>query len=122
MDQSKAIKKVTFPIQAWYVTATSNGLQTVIENAYGSPPGGKPGSLLSDGVVSELYNALIVVNNHVVGGQQIGPISDYIAMLALTRAQASKHCSALPSILNIYSANCTSGEKPGLSRKAISPI
>ncbi|MGC8535514.1 MAG: hypothetical protein ACP5QR_08275 [Rhizomicrobium sp.] len=95
MDQSKAIKKVTFPIQGWYVTATSNGLQIFIDNASGAPPDGSPGSLLSDGLVSELYNVLIVANIGLLGGHEVRPVSGSVARLALTRAQGVVRCTAM---------------------------
>ena len=36
----------------------------------------------------------------------MGTISDHIAMLALAQTEALKDCSALPSILNLFTPGC----------------
>jgi len=47
-----------------------------------------------------------------VGGTEIGPIADYIAMLALSQPETLDGCNEFPSILDLMSASCTSRSKP----------
>ena len=42
----------------------------------------------------------------------MGPIADYIAMLALSQATAQDNCAELPSILDLMSPDCPDAEKP----------
>ena len=119
---------VSRPIQAWYITGTvgdptsdarvvgaggahSHG-RAIVDRARGPSPFTGTGSLLPPRNSSQIMNALIVVDLRKVAGQQIGPISDYIAMLALSQAQSLDGCSPLPSILDLMSAACPSRPSP----------
>jgi hypothetical protein len=102
--------KVTQPIQAWYVTSTSNAMETFIDDPYKGAPSGELGSHFSHGLYSVFNHALIIVNTDRVAGYPIGPVADYIAMLALSQSQAPDNCNDLDSILDYMSANCA--QKP----------
>jgi hypothetical protein len=108
-DMVAAVKR---PIQAWYVTATSNGMMTQVDNAYRGGPGGMAGSRLSVGLSSEIVHVLIVIDSSKIVGHKIGPIADYVAMLALSQAQSPDDCVRIPSILNYLSPNCPSTGGP----------
>jgi hypothetical protein len=55
---------------------------------------------------------LIVVDSQKLEGQEIGPIADYIAMLALSHAQAPDDCTKLPTILNFLAPGCPAANQP----------
>jgi hypothetical protein len=65
------------------------------------------GSRLGDGLRSELYNVIIVADPTKLANYEIGELSDYIAMLALTEPASQDACLDLPSILNLLVENCT---------------
>src|SRR5215469_14106963 len=128
----------TAPIQAWYVTATSNEISTMRDDpnstffstAMGggsvalNPKTGRSfsgggavaqtgfpgGSRISTRDYSEFAYVTILVNSEKVAGHPIGPIADYIAMLALAEAKAPDNCSELASILDYLAPDCS--EKP----------
>jgi hypothetical protein len=102
--------KVTQPIQAWYVTSTSNALKTYIDDPYHQTPSGTLGTRFSHGLYSVFNHILIIVNTDKVAGYPIGPVADYIAMLALSQAEAPDNCNDLDSILDYMAPNCT--QKP----------
>ena len=134
-DNSKQTEKlaiVSHPIQAWYMTATRDvqgGLQ--IDNAkpdvllnrmeFPCPPpmcsDGKiilypprvvttTGLRLGDGLRSEFYNIVIVADRDKLLNYEMGELSDYIAMLALTQLASQDACLELPSIANLLVADC----------------
>jgi hypothetical protein len=107
-SQREELKTVTRPIQAWYITAT-NG---IIDDAYGRRPGGVAGSRLTNGFRSELVHVLVVVDADFLAGHEIGPVADYIAMLALSHASAPNDCTRLATILSYLSPECPAGQRP----------
>lgn len=98
--------KVTRPIQAWYVTSTSNGVATFLDEAYHGTPLMTLGSRLSPNVYSTFNHVLIVADTDKLGGYPIGPVADYISMLALSQAKAPANCGQLSSILDYLSDGC----------------
>jgi hypothetical protein len=126
--------EVTHPIQSWYVTGTrviddtispvttvdpsgstrSAGDKTPrIDNAYRNAADRvSTGTRLPGRRISSLINVLIVANIREVGGREIGPVADYIAMLALSEPRSLDECNALPSILDLMSSACGSRAKP----------
>lgn len=121
-SQTEELATVRHPIQAWYVTATQSssfsalapgatGL-ALIDSAYGSTPPGDPGSRLTSHLSSEFFHVLVVVDLHKVEGYELGPVSDYIAMLVLSQPQSLEDCSDLPSILDLWSPACGTRPKP----------
>ncbi len=111
----KELATVRFPIQAWYVTGTASqeGDQnpqldsqfTVIVFDQSFNP-----SRLID-VVSQIEYEIVAVNETKVSRYSLDTISDYVAMLILTRT-AQDGCNALPSIIDLLSPDCGSREKP----------
>ena len=125
MHETKSLQTVRRPVQAWYVTGTQG--TSFIE---GAPDGGEDyhrirldraydrglhtgtGSHIPPRYESRIMNALIVVDMNKLDGAEIGPLSDYIAMLALSQARSLDDCNDLPSILDRFAASCTARAKP----------
>ena len=122
---------VTHPVEARYLTETQGAQgDTTPDIATDSPPGGLQrrvtgpigllnigstgsgcaGSWLTHCVSSLFSNVLIVVDTKAIEGRRIGPVADYIAMLALAQATSLDACDALPSILDLLSKAC--GTRP----------
>ena len=129
-QQEKRLATVSRPIQGWYVTSTRNYRgQEAIDNpvplgtqqgSSGVPQGyfpaskvppGEPGSRLTNLRSSQIVLALIVVDANKIAGMAVGPLSDYIAMLALSQARSPDTCSRLPSIVDLMASDCGDREK-----------
>jgi len=134
ISQRQKIATMTLPVQAWYSTATedfygfiSADLPSwehgygVMSSSYvaGSASGYLPGegahvsgSRLGDGLKSELSTAIILVDTQKIAGQEIGPLADYIAMLALSQGQSYDTCQDVPTINNLMASGCAGDLKP----------
>ena len=64
------------------------------------------GSHLGDGLRSTFQNVVIIADLTKLADHEIGPIGDYIAMLALSQLNGLEVCQELPSIVNMLSAGC----------------
>ena len=129
--QSQFKKLTTFdrPIQSWYVTRSRDprgrnyldvghpALQGDIDPKTamyggGSALGGDSlhgtaGSRLGADLSSDIAFALIIGDRNQVSNAKIGPVADYIALLALARWQGLEHCNAaVPTILNLMADAC----------------
>lgn len=67
---------------------------------------GTAGSHLNRGLSSEFLHALIIVDARAVSKYPLGAISDYVAVLALTRIKSLDTCSELSSIIDLLSRRC----------------
>src|SRR5258706_12602498 len=129
-DQKKQLAIVTHFIQSWYITGTRDvqggfqldgarpaGLINEMEFPCDICPAGKiilhpdrvmtvTGNRLGDGLRSELYNVVIVADSTKLLNYEIGELSDYIAMLALTQIGSQDTCQELPSIVNLLAEGC----------------
>jgi hypothetical protein len=125
---------VSHTIQAWYVTGThgvgdngtnvegtdtattANDTDTTrihTDDAYTvGPTPIVTGSRLPGRLESLIVNALILVNGRDVQDKPIGPVADYIAMLALPQPKSLDDCNDLPSILDMYASGCDARPKP----------
>jgi hypothetical protein len=132
--ETQRLLDVTHPIQGWYVTGTrmledtiqpvttidvdgtaksANDTKPRIDSAYHNVPDRvSTGTTIPGRRVSSLLNVLIVADIRKVGGGEIGPVSDYITMLALSEPRSLDQCSKLPSILDLMSSDCGSRAKP----------
>ncbi len=122
--------RVTRPIQAWYITGTtgdsssqdkrldpegtvsSDHAHVRVDRAYGGGLDTGTGSLVPPRNHSQFVNVLILADAGKVAGREIGPIADYVALLALSQAQTLDACGALPSILDLMASGCTSRPAP----------
>jgi hypothetical protein len=123
--QAQRIATMTFPVQAWYSTATedfkgfisadlpSGDLGYGVMSTLGEPAGyNTSGSRLGDGLKSEVTTAVIIVDTNKIAGQEIGPLADYIAMLALSQGQYYDVCQEIPTITNLMAPGCGGDMKP----------
>jgi hypothetical protein len=105
-------------IDAAAATALSpiiNGVQADSEfgaGLGGLGPSGIAGSHLGKDLSSEFLHVLVIVDAKSVAEYPLGAVSDYIAMLALTRMASLDTCSALPSIIDLFSAGCRARVAP----------
>lgn len=125
VSQTQQLATIQHPVQAWYATATQGvrGLpiadavvgSTANENnilEMGSGVQGLPGSRLTSEISGEFMHVLIIVDFNKMLGHELGPVADYIAMLALSQPQSLEECSELPSILDLWSSACGTRAKP----------
>jgi hypothetical protein len=69
------------------------------------------GNRLGNGLSSELYRVFIVAEPAKLLDYEIGTLSDYIAMLALSQLQPPDSCQDLPTILNLLVPGCSRSAK-----------
>jgi hypothetical protein len=134
VNETPRLLEVTHPIQGWYVTGThmeDNAIVPVtstgtdgstlpaddktpkVDSAYRNAPDRvSTGSKLPGRRVSSIMNVLIVADVRQVGGREIGPVADYIAMLALSEPRSLDRCNDFPSILDLMSSDCGARPKP----------
>jgi hypothetical protein len=123
--QAERLATVTLPVQAWYSTATedfwglieadlANGdLGYGVMSTLGKISGFHvSGSRTGDGLKSEFTTAVIVVDTNKIVGQEIGPLADYIAMLALSQPSSYDTCQNVPTITNLMASGCGADMKP----------
>jgi hypothetical protein len=122
--QREQIAAMTLPVQAWYSTATEDFHGFIMADlpswdlGYGvmSNDGISSvhvsGSRIADGLKSQFTTAIIIVDARKIGGQEIGPLSDYIAMLALSQGQGYETCQSVPTITNLMAPDCGADLKP----------
>jgi hypothetical protein len=127
--ETKNFMAFTHPIQGWYVTSSRNwkGIETIDDSLplgldLTAPPNealragkvaaGEPGSRLDNYVSSHVVFATIIADFSKIRGMTLGPLADYIAVLALTQARMTEGCSQLPSIMDLMSAGCDEDKKP----------
>ncbi len=114
-DELRKLATVTHPIQAWYATETRD-LRGRAHIDTGRDRGDlgqastarASGTRLNSGVRSGYHHILIVVDPSKLEGQEVVPLSDYIAMLALAQPASLDACLAPPSILNLLAPGCAS--------------
>jgi beta-lactamase regulating signal transducer with metallopeptidase domain len=64
------------------------------------------GNHINDGIHTGFNHVLIVVDSTKLAGQDIVPLADYIAMLALSQVASPDTCQDLPSIVNRMAPSC----------------
>ena len=75
--------------------------------------GAAAGSRLTQCLKSLFTNVLIVVDAPaMMERRRIGPIADYIAVLALSQAKSLDACEALSSILDLLAGRCCRPGRP----------
>ena len=124
-SQAEQIATVRLPVQAWYSTATedfdgfitadlpSGSLGYGVMSNFGNIPSLRvSGSRTGNGLKSEFTAAIIVIDTTKIAGQEIGPLADYIAMLALSQGQYYDTCQNVPTITNLMAADCGAEKKP----------
>jgi hypothetical protein len=124
------LKKVTRPIQAWYVTATYGGGGDVAGALFGGasnmqvheeviddPENSAPTScgdnrFFSKCLESVFKNVFIVADSRSLAGKDTGMVADYLAMLALSQPNSLDACAALSSVLDVFAPSGCGGREP----------
>ena len=124
-DTGSLRDRVTFShqIRAWYSTAThTSGAGWKIDSdrppiAISDPPvkineqeagsGGRFTKTMRSGII----NVLIIADAKQVSQHSLRSVADYISMLVLTRTSVDG-CSALPSIVDLFSTDCADRAPP----------
>jgi hypothetical protein len=64
-------------------------------------------------LASELQNVLIVVDTtKLKPGQTLGPVNDYLSMLALAQTKTLDGCTVLPSVIDLMGQSCAGRQTP----------
>ena len=120
--QAKGLATFSYPIQSWYATATadSNGTLTADDLGFGNCgswgladacSATVKGRRLGKGFRSEFMVVSVVVDMTKIGDLEIGPIADYIAMLALAQTKSFDECRELASVANLLAPGCAADKK-----------
>ena len=130
VGETGRLSHVSRPVQAWYITGTSGDscsqdkrigpdgtvdsehAHVRVDQAYHGALDTGTGSLVPPRNRSQFVNVLIVADAAKLAGHEIGPIADYMAMLALSQARSLDACSPLPSILDLMATGCSSLPPP----------
>lgn len=117
LPQAKELATIVNPIQGWYATGSRdrNG-QLMVDNPYAMNTATVEGSRLRTGLRSEFVAVTVVVDLAAIENQEIGAITDHVAMLALSQAKAFERCRDVPSITNML-LDCD----PEMKAVALSP-
>jgi hypothetical protein len=115
--ETKTLKTVNRPVQAWYMTATAGnganagatfggmtgqtGKSEVIDDPNNPPPTGCAESRLSTCLSSVYKNVLVVADTNNLNGKDLGVLTDYIALVALSRPASLDGCATDPSVLDV---------------------
>lgn len=90
----------------------ANGVADVLNNSPGQKLEDLPpfyaslGTRTNDGIHTGFRHVLIVIDSNKLAGQDVVPLADYIAMLALTQINSLGACQELPSIVNRLVTDC----------------
>ena len=134
--QREALATISRPVQAWYETETVDldGMRRVDSarrlegitmsnfTAFSMPSTGRghhdpidlpdatyarvTGNHINGGAHSAFHHVIVVIDSNKLAGQKLGPVADYIAMLALTQLNSPDACQQLPSITNNFASGC----------------
>jgi tetratricopeptide (TPR) repeat protein len=148
-DELAALKTVTRPVQAWYMTASRGegtgevALSTMsmgylgltdlngkpgatamqgnsgmpesirpnesLDKPGGGTPNGCAGRRFSSCLQSVFWHVLVVVDARKAEGQPLGPIMDYLAMLAISQPRSLDGCLELPSVIDLFAPTACPG-------------
>jgi hypothetical protein len=147
---TKRVRTVTHPIQAWYATATigaggatglafgggtgkpndpSNpaaseadfgqiqgvqlSMETVDSPNTTAPVGCADAPHFTSCLRSMFRNVLIVVDNRAIAGKNLGPVTDYLTMLALSQPKSLDGCNDLASVIDMFAkSDCPGRDRP----------
>lgn len=100
--QARELATVTHPIQGWYATGSRDrNNQLMVDDPYAMNTATVEGSRLRTGLRSEFISVTVVVDMAAAENQEIGSITDHVAMLAFAQAKAFERCHDVPSITNM---------------------
>jgi hypothetical protein len=122
-SETRKLATLQHPIEGWWATATAGEKGSVqldepvemnsqfradlSSGILGSPsPPARLGTRLTTGLSSLLVHALVLIDLRKVTGYEMGPISDYLAMLVLSQTRQQDACGQLSSILDLMAPAC----------------
>jgi hypothetical protein len=141
-ERTNALRTVTHPIQAWYVTSTRGtsvdtaGLVfALVKDAAGDPltgsdfpglatqnetvddpqhqnPNGCAGSRITSCLRSAFSNVFMVADSKALEGEDLGLVADDMVMLALSQPKSLDGCNALPSVIDMFAKSPCPGRDP----------
>jgi hypothetical protein len=139
--ETNRLKTVIYPIQAWYQTATrgegpngglasallkdasGNGVspsqmagatmeRETVDDPRNTIPTGCADSHFSSCRKSVFKNVFMVADSKALDGRDLGLLSDYVVMLALSQPRSLDGCNALPSVLDVLAKSACPGRDP----------
>jgi hypothetical protein len=130
LSNSRRLKTINHPIQAWYVTGTASqgvdfaavmfsGLPLsllpqstdVVDDPQNTPPVGCFDRFTSC-YKSAFHNVLIMADSKALEGRTLSLVADDMVMLALTEAKSLDGCNALPSVIDAFAKSPCQGRDP----------
>lgn len=90
-------------------SACSSAVQNLVRYCGGRQ---SAGSLVNDGVHSEISFVTVVVDTGKLGEVGLKQVANYVAMLALSQTQSFETCEPLVSIVNVMTGGCSETFKP----------
>lgn len=118
-SQLRDVTRVTRPIQAWYLTETVAGgggasldapgpvgRAASLDVEFSQSASGCAGSAFTECLSSDLVNVLVVANANALADRKIGPVADYIALIALAQFRTLGACDASPTLLDMFTPAC----------------
>jgi len=131
------LKTVTRPIQAWYVTATQGGggdnagalfafggqggapvIPVQTEKEVVDDPDSRPPTAcginhnFTSCLQSVFKNVFVVVDSKRLEGEDLGLITDYLVMVALSQPRSLDGCNALSSVIDLLAPSGCPGRSP----------
>jgi len=119
--QSAAVKRIKYPIQAWYFSWTQGENAVAVSadvadldftaaasacDMHCPHAGGYLGSRLDTGLNTYIAYAMAMIDARKLAGFDPTEVADYVAMLVLSPTRPPTTCGQLPSILDLFAANC----------------
>jgi hypothetical protein len=90
----------------------SYGVQVDPPYGNGTTATGLAGSRLGKGLASEFLHVFAIVDSRQVEQSSLMAVSDYLALVSLTRMSSLDTCSELPSIIDLLSSGCGTRARP----------
>jgi hypothetical protein len=84
----------------------------VVDSPDHSAPTGCADSRFSSCMKSMFMNVLIVADNNAIVGKDMGVLTDYLAMLALSQPKSLDGCNALPSVIDVLAKPACADRDP----------
>lgn len=94
LSDTRSVKTVTRPIQAWYQSRPCDGVCG------------------PERVYKHFYQVMVLVDQKRTAGADLTTVADYAAMLVLSEPHAPDRCQALPSVLDLYNGPCEGRPAP----------
>ena len=74
---------------------------SIVDSPEHDSPTGCADSRFSSCMKSMFLNVLVIADSHAIGDKDLGVLTDYLAMLALSQPKSLDGCNALPSVIDV---------------------